>query len=410
MKAVCWHGKHDIRVESVPDPIIQHSRDAIIRVTSTAICGSDLHIYDGYIPTMEKGDVLGHEFMGIVEEVGKDNTKLKKGDRVIVPFQIACGQCHFCARTQTALCDKTNPNHEMMEKLYGQSAAGLFGYSHMYGGYAGGQAVYARVPCADFGAFKVPPGLSDEQVLFLTDIFPTGFMAAENCNIEPGQTVAVWGCGPVGQFAIRSAFLLGAGRVIALDNVVERLNLAHEAGADVIDDEDENVQEILKSMTGGRGPDHCIDAVGMEAHGNTLDALYDRVKVAVMLETDRSHALRAAIFACAKGGTVSIPGVYGGFLDKFPLGAAFAKGVTLKMGQTNVHRYLPRLLEYIVNGQIDPSFVITHRLGLDEAPDGYKAFHERKDECIKVVMKPGMTEIPIRVAEAEISAMPQLAV
>jgi threonine dehydrogenase-like Zn-dependent dehydrogenase len=388
VKATCWHGKHDVRVENVPDPVIRDPRDIILRITSTAICGSDLHIYDGMIPTMEKGDVLGHEFMGVVEEVGKTNG-LKKGDRVIIPFQIACGKCHFCQRLETALCDTTNPEGaDKMKKAYGQVAAGLFGYSHMYGGYPGGQAEYARVPCADFGAFKIPEELTDEQVLFLTDIFPTGFMAADNCAIEGGQTVAVWGCGPVGQFAIRSAFLLGAGRVIALDNVPERLEMARQGGAETLNDEDDEVQEKLRDMTDGRGPDHCIDAVGMEAHGATIDALYDRVKTAVMLETDRSHALRAAIFACAKGGTVSIPGVYGGFLDKFPLGGAFAKGLTLKMGQTNVHRYLPRLLDYISQGKIDQSFVITHRIALDDAPAGYKTFRDKKDECIKVVLKP----------------------
>jgi threonine dehydrogenase-like Zn-dependent dehydrogenase len=388
MKAACWHGTHDIRVDNVPDPAILNARDAIVRITTTAICGSDLHIYDGFIPTMEKGDVMGHEFMGVVEEVGHENG-LKKGDRVIIPFQIACGQCYYCKRTETALCDTTNvEGADKMRKAYGQPAAGLFGYSHLYGGYPGGQAEYARVPCADFGAFKIPDELSDEQVLFLTDIFPTGFMAAENCGIQPGQTVAVWGCGPVGQFAIRSAFLLGAGRVIALDNVPERLEMARMGGAETLDDEDKDVQEKLREITGGRGPDHCIDAVGMEAHGATLDAFYDRVKTAVMLETDRSHALRAAIFACAKGGTVSIPGVYGGFLDKFPLGSAFAKGLTLKMGQTNVHRYLPRLLEFIVSGKIDPSFVITHRVPLNDAAELYKTFRDKADQCIKVVLKP----------------------
>ncbi len=388
MRATVWHGKHDVRVDRVPDPAIQHPDDIILRITSTAICGSDLHLYDGVIPTMKEGDILGHEFMGIVEEAGHENG-LKRGDRVVIPFQIACGQCYFCKRMETALCDRTNPEGApRMRELYGQAAAGLFGYSHMYGGYPGGQAEYARVPCAHFGAFKIPENLTDEQVLFLTDIFPTGFMAAENCGIEPGQTVAVWGCGPVGQFAIRSAFLLGAGRVIALDNVPERLEMANRGGAEVLNDEDKDVQEKLRETTGGRGPDHCIDAVGMEAHGATLDALYDRVKTAVMLETDRSHALRAAIYACAKGGTVSIPGVYGGFLDKFPLGAAFAKGLTLKMGQTNVHRDLPRLLDYIAKGRIDPSFVITHRIALDDAPQGYKTFLEKKDHCIKIVMKP----------------------
>jgi threonine dehydrogenase-like Zn-dependent dehydrogenase len=401
MRATCWHGTHDVRVDNVPDPVIQDPRDAILRITTTAICGSDLHLYDGFIPTMEEGDVLGHEFMGIVEEVGQTNG-LRKGDRVIIPFQISCGQCYFCQRTLTALCDATNPNAKMMEKMYGHSGAGLFGYSHLYGGFPGGQAEFVRVPCADFGAFKIPEQLADEQVLFLTDIFPTGFMAAENCGIEPGQTVAVWGCGPVGQFAIRSAFLLSAGRVIAMDNVSERLEMARAGGAEVLNDEDKDLQDKLKEMTGGRGPDHCIDAVGMEAHGATLDALYDRVKTAVMLETDRSHALRSAIQACAKGGTVSIPGVYGGFLHKFPLGAAFAKGLTLKMGQTNVHRYLPRLLKYIMDGAIDPSFVITHRVPLGEAPLAYKTFRDKKDECIKVVMKPAMPEITQEVrAEAE---------
>jgi len=388
MKAVTWQGKHDIEVKEVMDPKIQDSRDIILRVTTTAICGSDLHLYDGYIPTMEKDDVLGHEFMGVVEETGP-NHRLKKGDRVLIPFQIACGTCHFCMRMETALCDNTNAEgREKMQKAYGQAAAGLFGYSHLYGGYPGGQAQYVRVPCADFGAFSVPESLSDEQVLFLTDIFPTGFMAAENCGIEAGQTVAVWGCGPVGQFAIRSAFLLGAGRVIALDNVPGRLELARKGGAETLDDEDKDVQEKLRAMTSGRGPDHCIDAVGMEAHGATLDALYDRIKTAVMLETDHSHALRAAIFACAKGGTVSIPGVYGGFLDKFPLGGAFAKGLTLKMGQTNVHRYVPRLLDFIQSGKIDPSFVIKHRLALDDAAGAYKTFRDKKGECIKVVLKP----------------------
>ncbi len=388
MKATCWHGKHDVRVEEVPDPSIIDTRDVILRITSTAICGSDLHIYDGYIPTMEKGDVLGHEFMGVVEEAGRDS-KLSKGDRIIVPFQIACGTCHFCSRMQTSLCETSNVDgRETMTKLYGQAAAGLFGYSHMYGGYPGGQAQFVRVPSANFGAFKVPSSLPDEKVLFLTDIFPTGFMAAENCGIEPGQTVAVWGCGPVGQFAIRSAFILGAGRVIALDNVPERLELAKAAGAEVLNDDDSDVQEKLRNMTDGRGPDHCIDSVGMEAHGATIDAFIDQIKTSVNLATDRSHALRAAIFACAKGGTVSIPGVYGGFLDKFPLGAAFAKGLTLKMGQTNVHRYIPRLLKLINEEKIDPSFVITHSFPLEKAAEGYETFHKKKDGCIKVVLKP----------------------
>lgn len=388
MKAVTWQGTHDIEVKNVADPKIVDSRDIILRVTSTAICGSDLHIYGGFIPSMEKGDILGHEFMGVVEETARGHP-LKKGDRVLIPFQISCGTCHFCRRTETALCDTTNhEGTERMKKLYGHAAAGLFGYSHLYGGYPGGQAEYVRVPCADFGAFRIPDHLLDEQVLFLTDIFPTGYMAAENCGIEPGQTIAVWGCGPVGQFAIRSAFLLGASRVIALDNVEGRLALARQAGAETLNDESESMQEQLHDMTDGRGPDHCIDAVGMEAHGVTLDAIYDRVKTAVMLATDRLHALRSAIFACAKGGTVSIPGVYGGVLDKFPMGAAFAKGLTLKMGQTNVHRYLPKLLDLISSGKIDPQFVVTHRFALDDAAAGYKKFHEDKNDCIKVVLKP----------------------
>jgi threonine dehydrogenase-like Zn-dependent dehydrogenase len=387
MKAVCWQGKHDLEVNTVEDPQIKDPRDAIIHVTTTAICGSDLHIYDGMIPTMEKGDILGHEFMGIVEEVGKPNG-LRKGDRVVIPFQISCGECYYCKRSLTALCERTNPEGEKMEKLYGHRAAGLFGYSHLYGGYPGGQAQYVRVPCADFGAFKVPEELPDEQVLFLTDIFPTGYMAADNCNIQPGQTVGVWGCGPVGQFAIRSAFLLGAKRVIAIDNVPERLELARKSGAEVLNDDEKELHERIKDLTDGEGPDHCIDAVGLEAHGHTIDAIYDSVKTTLMLETDRSHALRSAIQACRPGGTVSIPGVYGGLLDKFPLGAAFAKGLTLKMGQTNVHRYLPKLLDHILKGDIDPSFVITHRLTLDDAPDAYRTFRDKKDHCIKVVMKP----------------------
>lgn len=386
MRAVRWHGKHDLSVDEVPDPKIQDERDAIIRVTSTAICGSDIHLYDGMIPTMEDGDILGHEFMGIVEEVGKPNG-LKRGDRVIIPFQIACGHCSFCQAGLTALCDNTNPDASKLYTLYGDKAAGLFGYSHLYGGYPGGQAEYVRVPCADFGAFKVPEELPDDKVLFLTDIFPTGFMAADYCNIQPGQTVAVWGCGPVGQFAIRSAFLLGAGRVLAIDQVPERLELARAAGAEPINDAD-HLQEKIKEATQGQGPDHVIDAVGMEAHGHTFDAIYDSVKTAVKLETDRSHALRSAIQACRRAGTVSIVGVYGGLLDLFPLGAAFSKGLTLRMGQANVHHYLPRLLKYIQEGKIDPSFVISHRLSLDEAPDAYQMFRDKKDRCTKVVLKP----------------------
>jgi threonine dehydrogenase-like Zn-dependent dehydrogenase len=388
MKAVCWHGKKHVHVASVPEPKILNPRDAIIRVTSTAICGSDLHLYDGYIPTMKSGDILGHEFMGEVVEVGRDNHALRTGDRVIVPFAIACGRCWFCQRELWSCCDNSNPNAWMAEKLYGHAGAGLFGYSHMMGGYAGGQAEYVRVPFADVGPLKVPADLADEQVLFLTDIFPTGFMAAENCNIQPGDTIAVWGCGPVGQFCIRSAFLLGAERVIAIDHYPKRLDMARQAGAETIDFSDCDVLDELSYRTGGRGPDACIDAVGLEAHGTTLGAVYDRVKTAMYLATDRLNALRQAIVACRKGGTVSVPGVYGGFLDKLPFGAAFAKGLTFKMGQTHVHKYTRRLLDYIQEGKIDPSFVITHRLPLSEAARGYATFADQQNDCIKVVLKP----------------------
>lgn len=389
MKAVCWYGKYDVRVMEVPDPKIINPRDAIVKITTTAICGSDLHLYDGYIPTMEKGDILGHEFMGEVVELGREVKNLKVGDRVVVPFIISCGRCFFCERQMWSLCDNSNPNAKMAETLYGFSPAGLFGYSHMMGGYAGGQAEYARVPFADVGPIKVPEALSDEQVLFLSDIFPTGYMAAENCQIQPGDTVAVWGCGPVGQFAIKSAYLLGAERVIAIDQVPERLRMAEVEGkAETLDFSKTEVFEELKEKTGGIGPDACIDAVGLEAHGKTVDAIYDRIKTAMYLATDRSHALRQAIRACRKGGTVSIPGVYGGFLDKFPLGQAFNKGLTLKMGQTHVMRYLKPLLGRIEKGEIDPSFVITHRLHLEDAPKGYEAFQAKEDTCIKIVMKP----------------------
>jgi len=388
MKAVCWEGKGKVRVETVPDPKILNPRDAVIKITSTAICGSDLHLYDGYIPTMQKGDILGHEFMGEVVEVGPDVKNLKLGDRVVVPFAIACGRCYFCRRGLWSCCDNSNPNAWMAEKAYGHSAAALFGYSHMFGGYAGGQAEYARVPFADVGPMVVPEGLDDEQVLFLTDIFPTGYMAAENCSIEPGDTVAVWGCGPVGQFAVRSAFLLGAGRVLAIDHIPSRLHLAEKAGAETIDFSDETVFDAILEKTGGRGPDSCIDAVGMEAHGHTIGAAYDRAKAAVGLTTDRITAVRQAIMACRKGGTVSLPGVYGGLPDKFPLGAAFSKGLTLKMGQTHVHRYLKPLLERIQKGEIDPTVIITHRMKLDDAAQGYSTFHGDQDGCMKVVLKP----------------------
>jgi threonine dehydrogenase-like Zn-dependent dehydrogenase len=390
MKAVCYHGKGDIRVDTVPDPAILNPRDAIVKVTATAICGSDLHIFGGYIPTMHKGDVLGHEFMGEVVEVGKDNHRLRVGDRVVVPFTIACGNCYFCKENLWSLCDNSNPNAWMAEKLSGFAGSGLFGYSHMYGGYSGGQAEYARVPFADVGPIKVPDSLSDEQVLFLSDIFPTGYMAAENCGIRQGDTIAVWGCGPVGQFAIKSAYLLGAERVIAIDRFADRLAMAAaDRRTEVLDYSEVDVSESLRDMTGGQGPDACIDAVGLESHGTTMDAWYDRAKTTMYLATDRPHALRQAIGACRKGGTVSIPGVYGGFLDKFPLGAAFAKGLTLKMGQTHVHKYLPTLLQRIEQGEIDPSFVITHRVSLDDAPQMYQTFQQKQDNCIKVVMKPG---------------------
>jgi threonine dehydrogenase-like Zn-dependent dehydrogenase len=387
VRAVCWYGKRDVQVSSVPDPEILNPRDAILRITSTAICGSDLHLYNGYIPTMAPGDILGHEFMGEVVEVGHENG-LRRGDRVVVPFAIACGNCWFCRQDLQSLCDNSNPNAHMADTMYGTSGSGLFGYSHLYGGYAGGQAQYVRVPFADYGCVKIPDEVTDEQALFLTDIFPTGYMAAENCNIESGDTIAVWGCGPVGQFAIRSAFLLGAERVIALDRFPERLRMAAQAGAETLEYEHIDVIEVLKEMTGGRGPDACIDAVGMEAHGTTMSALYDQAKQAARLETDRPHALRQAIQACRKGGTVSIPGVYGGFIDKVPMGAAFAKGLTFKMGQTHVHRYLKPLLDRVLNGEIDPSFVVTHRINLEQAPEAYETFLNKEEECIKVVMRP----------------------
>lgn len=388
MKAVCWHGTTDVRVENVPDPKIINPRDAIVKITSTAICGSDLHLYDGYIPSMEKGDILGHEFMGEVVELGSAVKNVQVGDRVVVPFTISCGNCFFCQRDLWSLCDNSNPNAWMAEKMMGHSPSGLFGYSHMLGGYAGGQAEYARVPFADVGLFKIPDGLSDEQVLFLTDIFPTGYMAAENCNIQPGDTVAIWGCGPVGQFAIRSAYLLGAERVIAIDRVPERLEMAKAGQAEVLNYEEVDVGEALKEMTGGRGPDSCMDAVGMEAHGMGLEGFYDQVKQAVRLETDRPNVLRQAIVACRKGGHVSVPGVYGGFIDKMPMGALMNKALTLKTGQTHVHRYLQPLLEHVQNGKIDPTFVITHKLPLEQAPQGYEIFKHKKDNCIKVVLKP----------------------
>lgn len=389
MKAVTWQGAGKVQVDNVPDPQIVNPHDSIVQITTTCICGSDLHMYDGYIPTMRRGDIIGHEFMGIVVETGSAVTNLKKGDRVVVPFAISCGECFYCKQGLFSLCDNSNPNAAAAEAMYGFSAAGLFGYSHLFGGYAGGQAEYVRVPFSHVGCFKVPEQLTDEEAIFLTDIFPTGYMAAENCNIHGGDTVAVWGCGPVAQFAIRSAYLLGAERVIAIDRIPERLEMARSGGADVLDYTQVDVVDALREMTGGRGPDSVIDAVGMEAHGTELDYWYDRVTQQLKIQTDRPTALRQAIQACRKGGTVSMPGVYGGFIDKLPIGAAFNKGLTFRMGQTHVHKYLAPLTEHIVNDRIDPSFVITHTVPLDKAPQMYKTFRDKQDGCIKVVLKPG---------------------
>jgi len=382
-------------VEDVPDPKILNSQDAIVKITSTAICGSDLHLYNGFIPTMEQGDIVGHEFMGEVVEVGKQVKKLKVGDRVVVPFPISCGKCFFCKQELYSLCENSNPNAWMAEKMWGHSPAGLFGYSHLLGGFAGGQAEYARVPFADVGPVKIENGLTDEQVLFLSDIFPTGYMAAEQCDIKPGDTVAVWGCGPVGLFAIKSAYLLGADRVIAIDRYPERLRKAHvDCSAITIDYTEKNVLDTLKELTGGRGPDSCIDAVGMEAHTPGLEYAYDRFKQAMMLESDRPIALREAILACRNGGTVSIAGVYGGFLDKIPFGSVMNRSLQIRTGQTHVQKYLRPLLKRIEDGEIDPSFVVSHRMSLDEAPRGYDMFLNKQDECIKIVLKPGQTATP----------------
>jgi threonine dehydrogenase-like Zn-dependent dehydrogenase len=378
----------EVRVEQVPDPSLLNPRDAIVRVTSTAICGSDLHLYDGYIPTMFRGDILGHEFMGEVVEVGPGVTNLALGDRVVVPFPIACGGCFFCERQLFSLCENSNPNAPLAEKMWGHSPAGIFGYSHMLGGYAGGQAEYVRVPFADVGPLRVPATLTDEQVLFLSDILPTGYMAAENCGIHPGDTIAVWGCGPVGLFAIASAMLLGAARVIAIDRFPERLRKAESIGAEALDYESTDVQEALKEMTGGRGPDACIDAVGMEAHVHGFVGAYDRAKQALRLSTERPGVLRQAIQACRKGGTVSVPGVYGGFIDKLPFGSVVNKAITIKSGQTHVQRYMRPLLERIERGEFDPSFIVSHRLSLDDAAQGYEMFKNKEEECVKVVLKP----------------------
>ncbi len=391
MRALCWHGKSDVRCETVPDPKLEGPGDAIVKVTACAICGSDLHLYDGYMPAMEKGDVLGHETMGEVVEVGAEVKNLKVGDRVVIPFNISCGDCFFCRKGLWSLCDRSNPNAADVAKIMGHSPAGLFGYSHLLGGFAGGQAEYIRVPYADVGPIKVPDGLPDEQVLFLSDIFPTGYMAAENAGIEPGDTVAVWGCGPVGQFAIQSAWMLGAGRVIAIDTVPERLAMAELNGrAEVIDFAKTNVYECLQDLTKGRGPDRCIDAVGAEAHGmgGAMGSMLDKVKAAAYLATDRPSVLREVIQCCRKGGTISVPGVYIGFVDKLPFGAFMNKGLTMRSGQTHTHRYLGPLLQRIQAGEIDPSFVITHIATLEQGPQLYATFRDKQDGCIKVVMKP----------------------
>ncbi len=389
MKANCWNGKRQVRVEQVPDPQILNARDAIVKITSTAICGSDLHLYNGFVPTMEKGDVLGHEFMGEVVDVGPAVRNLSVGDRVVVPFPIACGECLMCRQDLFSCCENSNPNAWMAEKLWGHSPAGIFGYSHMLGGFAGGQAEYARVPFADVGPLKIPAGIPDEQVLFLSDIFPTGYMGADMCNIQPGDVVAVWGAGPVGQFAIASAYLLGAERVIAIDRFPYRLQMARERARawETINYEEESVLERLEDLTGGRGPDACIDAVGMEAHGHTAMYAYDRAKQALMLETDRPLALREAILACRNGGVVSVIGVYGGFIDKFPMGSVMNRSLTIRSGQCHVQKYMRPLLEHIERGEIDPSFVITHTLPLDQAPRGYDMFLNKRDNCEKVVLK-----------------------
>jgi threonine dehydrogenase-like Zn-dependent dehydrogenase len=389
MRANCFHGVHDVRVDTVPDPKLINPRDAIVKITSTAICGSDLHLYDGYIPAVYSGDILGHEFMGEVVEVGRGVKNLSVGDRVVVPFPISCGNCFFCQRQEYSLCENSNPNAFMAEKMWGHSPAGLFGYSHMLGGYAGGQAEYARVPFADVGPIKIPNDLTDEQVLFLSDILPTGYMAVEQCNLQPGDTVAIWGAGPVAQFAIKSAFLLGAERVIAIDRIPERLRMARDrAGAETLNYEQVDVLDALNELTGGRGPDACIDAVGLEAHGHGPFAIYDKVKQLLRMQTDRPTVLRQAITACRNGGTLSIPGVYGGLLDKIPFGAIVNKAMTIKTGQTHVQRYLKPLLERIQKGELDPSFVITHTLPLEQASHAYEMFKKKQDECIKVVLKP----------------------
>lgn len=390
MRALRWHGKHDIRCDNhVPDPSIEDPRDAIIKVSSCAICGSDLHLYDGFMPGMQHGDIMGHEFMGEVMEVGSANKKLKVGDRVVVPFTIVCGECDQCRRGNFSVCERTNRNKDIADKVFGHTTAGLYGYTHLTGGYAGGQAEYVRVPYADVGPVVIPNGLTDEQVLFLGDILPTGWQAAAQCDIQPTDTVAVWGAGPVGQFAIRSAVMMGAEQVICIDNVPERLSMARAGGAITINFDEESVLERLKELTRGKGPEKCIDSVGMEAHAvRSIDSMYDRAKQALMLESDRPHVLREMIYVCRPAGIISIPGVYGGLIDKIPFGAAMNKGLTFRMGQTHVNRWTDDLLKRIQEGQIDPSFVITHSVSLEQGPEMYKTFRDKHDGCIKVVLKP----------------------
>ena len=390
MKALCWHGKGDIRYDTVPDPTIEHPRDAIIKVTTCAICGSDLHLYDGFMPGMMSGDVMGHEFMGEVVEVGPEaKGALKVGDRVVVPFTIICGECEQCKRGNFSVCERSNRNKDVADKVFGHATAGLFGYTHLTGGYAGGQAEYVRVPFADRTHVKIPDGLTDEQVLFLGDIFPTGWQAAAQCDIQPTDTVAIWGAGPVGQMTIRSALLLGAKQVIAIDRVPERLSMAKAGGAITINFDEESVVERLKELTGGKGPEKCIDAVGMEAHATaTLDSIYDRAKQAVMLESDRPHVLREMMYVCRPAGTLSVPGVYGGVLDKIPFGMMMNKGLTLKTGQTHVNRWTDDLLRRVQEEEIDPSFVITHDCSLEEGPQMYQTFRDKHDGCVKVVLHP----------------------
>lgn len=388
MKALCWEGRKEVAVKNVREPKLLRPDDVIVRITTAAICGSDLHLYNGYVPTMKKGDILGHENMGEVVEVGSMVKKLKVGDKIVIPFDIGCGKCHHCEAEEYSACDNSNPNRFMADEMYGHGGAGLFGFSHLNGGYAGGQAEYLRVPYADTNSLVVPTGIDDEKVLFLSDIFPTGYMAARNCNIKPGDTVAIWGAGPVGQMAIRSAFLLGAERVISIDNVKSRLRLSETAGAECIDfDDSDGVLDELDFLTGGTGPDSCLDAVGLEAHGHTVTAMMDRAKAAVGLATDRPDVLRQAIQSCRKAGTVSVPGVYAAFLDKIPFGAAFAKGLQFNMGQTHTQRFMAPLLDLILEGKIDPSAIISHRIRIDDGPDAYKNFDSNKEEFRKVVIR-----------------------